>query len=143
MIETINLIYSGGKMKNLLILITGLIIIILPGGLTLMVIWSIIFPRHRKLIFNFIKNTKGELTMSMHRIIGKRTADDHKYVAKLDLSSIDSTRIASADKAFAYVEAKHNEHMTTFTPAMMVACFGIGAALIATLWVLSSYLPIK
>ena len=80
--------------------------------------------------------------MTMVTIIGKRTDEDQKYVSKLDLTSIDETRIEGADKAFAYVEAKHQERMTTFTPAMMVACFGIGAALIATLWVMSTYLPL-
>jgi UPF0716 family protein affecting phage T7 exclusion len=142
MIETINLIYSGGYMKKLLIVIAGTIILILPGGLTLMVIWSIIFPRHRKLIINLITKIKGDVIMAMQTIIGKRTDEDRKYVAKLDLSSIDSTRIESADKAFAYVEAKHQERMTTFTPALMVGMFGIGAALIATLWVLSSVFPV-
>lgn len=128
-------------MKKLLIVITGTTILILPGGLTLMVIWSIIFPRHRKLIFNFIKQIKGD-AMSMVKIIGKRTDEDHKYVAKLDLTEIDKTRINSANKAFEYVESKHQERMTTFTPALMVGCFGIGAALIATLWVLTSIYPV-
>lgn len=80
--------------------------------------------------------------MAMERIIGKITPEDRKFVMRVDAAGIDASRIESADKAFAYVESKHNERMTTFTPAMMVGCFGIGAALIATLWVLSSYLPI-
>lgn len=128
-------------MKKLLIVMTGTTIIILPGGLTLMVIWSIIFPRHRKVILNFIKQIKGD-AMSMVKIIGKRTDDDQKYVSRVDVSVIDKTRIDSANKAFAYVEAKHQERMTTFTPALLVACFGIGAALITTLWVLSSIYPV-
>ena len=129
-------------MKNSLILIVGIIIVLIPGGLTLLFIGAIIFPKHRTLIINYIKRRKGDLKMAMEKIIGTTTPEDKKYVMKVDAAGIDASRIDSADKAFSYVEAKHQERMTTFTPAMMVGCFGIGAALIATLWVLSTYLPI-
>lgn len=129
-------------MKNLLILIGGFIVILIPGGLTLLFIWAVIFPKHRNLIFNYIKRRKGDFKMGMERIIGKVTPEDRKYVMRVDATGIDASRINSADKAFSYVESKHNERMTTFTPALMVGMFGIGAALIATLWILSSYFPI-
>ena len=126
-------------MKDKLLLITGIVVVLLPGGLTAMVIWAIIFPKHRQNIFNYIKTKKGEITMAMEKMIGKITPEDKKYVMKVDAAAIDSSRIDSANKAFAYVEAKHQERMTTFTPAMMIGCFGIGAALITALWVMASY----
>ena len=77
--------------------------------------------------------------MAMEKMIGKLTPEDRKYVMKVDAAEIDASRIDSANKAFAYVEGKHQERMTTFTPALMVGCFGIGAALITALWVMASY----
>jgi UPF0716 family protein affecting phage T7 exclusion len=129
-------------MKNTVMLIGGIIVVLIPGGLTIMFIWALVFPKQRNLILNFIKRKKGDLKMAMLRIVGKSTPEDRKYVMKVDAAGIDSSRIDSANKAFSYVEAKHQERMTTFTPALMVGMFGIGAALIATLWILSSYFPI-
>ena len=126
-------------MKDKLLLITGIIVVLLPGGLTALVIWAIIFPKQRQNIFNYIKTKKGEITMAMEKMIGKLTPEDRKYVMKVDAAAIDASRIDSANKAFAYVEGKHQERMTTFTPALMVGCFGIGAALITALWVMASY----
>jgi hypothetical protein len=80
--------------------------------------------------------------MAMSKIIGKRTEDDHQFVMKVDVSAIDKTRVDSANAAFKYVEAKHQERVTTFTPALMVACFGIGAAMISALWLMATYLPL-
>ena len=80
--------------------------------------------------------------MYMQRIIGKSTPQDLTYVMKVDAAEIDASRINSANKAFEYIESKYQEKMTTFTPALMVGMFAIGAALIATLWILSSYYPI-
>lgn len=126
-------------MKDKLLLIVGIIAVLLPGGLTVLVIWAIIFPKQRRKIFNYIKTKKGEITMAMEKMIGKLTPEDKKYVMKVDAAAIDASRIDSANKAFAYVEGKHQERMSTFTPAMMIGCFGIGAALITALWVMASY----
>lgn len=126
-------------MKDKLLLLAGIIAVLLPGGLTALVIWAIIFPKQRRKIFNYIKTKKGEITMAMEKMIGKLTPEDKKYVMKVDAAAIDASRIDSANKAFAYVEGKHQERMTTFTPALMVGCFGIGAALITALWVMASY----
>ena len=126
-------------MKDKLLLLAGIIAVLLPGGLTALVIWAIIFPKQRRKIFNYIKTKKGEITMAMEKMIGKLTPEDRKYVMKVDAAAIDASRIDSANKAFAYVEGKHQERMTTFTPALMVGCFGIGAALITALWVMASY----
>jgi UPF0716 family protein affecting phage T7 exclusion len=129
-------------MKEKLMLMAGIIIVLLPGGLTALIIVAILFPKQRRKIFNYIKEQKGEFKMAMQKIIGKVTADDKKYIMKVDAGQIDASRIESADKAFAYVEGKHQERMTTFTPALMVGMFGIGAALITTLWILSDVFPL-
>lgn len=75
-------------------------------------------------------------------IHGARKESDKKLVKKIDLTELDVNRINAVDNAFNYIERNAHEKATAFTPAMMVACFAIGAGLIATLWVMSTYLPV-
>ena len=78
----------------------------------------------------------------IEKINGIRKESDKDLVKKIDLTELDVNRINAVDNAFAYIERNATEKATAFTPAMMVACFGIGAGLIATLWIMSTYLPL-
>ena len=75
-------------------------------------------------------------------IHGVRKESDKNLIQKIDLTELDVNRINAVDNAFAYIEMNAHEKATAFTPAMMVACFAIGAGLIGTLWIMSTYLPL-
>lgn len=79
----------------------------------------------------------------LEKIQGSSKESDRTYVSKIDLSDLEVSRINSVDKAFEYIERNAHEKATAFTPAMMVACFGIGAGLIASLWLMTTYLPMN
>lgn len=78
----------------------------------------------------------------LKKIEGKKTESDKQLITKVDIAELDVSRINSVNKAFEYIEKNAQEKAIAFTPAMMVACFGIGAGLIATLWVMATYLPV-
>ncbi len=129
-------------MRTLILGAIGLFVLATPGVLTGIIAWSIIFPKHRKIIFNHLKSLKGDTMAAIQTIKGEKKASDKELVRRTDLAELDVNRIEGVDNAFAYLEEKHHEKATTFTPALMVAMFGIGAGLIGTLWLMSTYLPL-
>ncbi len=78
----------------------------------------------------------------IEKINGIRKESDTDLITKIDLTELDVNRINAVDNAFAYIERNAHEKATAFTPAMMVGCFAIGAGLIATLWIMTTYLPV-
>jgi hypothetical protein len=122
-------------MRGTILTIVSLIILFVPGSLIILIAWSLVFPKHQKPVFKFIRTTKGN-NMRMKKILGIQTGWDHEYVSKVDLTDIDTITKKRVDKAFSYLEKKAKEK-PAYGAAKMVLCFGIGAAIVMVIWILS------
>ena len=115
------------------ILIT-LIILIVPGGIPLLIAWFFIYPKHRRLIMDKLKEKS-----TLETIRGQREGSDENIVHEInrftdELKRIDDTRIAAVDSAYDYVSRKWEDRAVAFGPAAIVVSFGLGAAATAVLW---------
>jgi UPF0716 family protein affecting phage T7 exclusion len=133
---------TGGHMKSFVLIVLGLLILFTPGGLTVLIIWSLIFPRHKTVLLNFIIKTKRRISMEFERkavkIKGMSESNDKQYAQKVDLSDLEKERVEGVDKAFKYLEMRYDGSRGAAGPALVVTAFAIGAGLIGTLWVISN-----
>jgi hypothetical protein len=129
-------------MKSFVLIVLGLLILLTPGGLTVLIIWSLIFPKHKTIILNFIIKIKRSISMEFERkvvkIQGVSDPNDKQYAEKVDLSDLEHDRIKSVDGAFKYLEMRYDGSRGAAGPAMVVVAFAVGAVLIGTLWVISN-----
>jgi len=131
-------------MKILLVII-GLIVLMIPGGMPLLILWGILFPRQRQEMLTIIFKLKGDIFMAVEsgldkikkgRILqGRITQQDKEYIQKVDIGDLDNSRVKGVDKAFSYLEMKLGEKAVSWAPAAVVVSFGLGAAVVAILWI--------
>lgn len=124
------------------ILIT-LIILIVPGGIPLLIAWFFIYPKHRRLIMDKLKEKS-----TLETIRGQREGSDEKLVKEMnrftdELKRIDDTRIAAVDSAYDYVIKKWEDRAAAFGPAAIVLAFAFGAAVTAVLWYTTTVIKVQ
>jgi len=128
-------------MKILLVVI-GLIVLMIPGGMPLLILWGIVFPRQRQEMLTIIFKLKGDIFMAVadsfkkgRILVGKSTEQDKEYAQKVDVGDLDNSRVEGVDKAFSYLETKLGEKAVSWAPAAVVVSFGLGAAVVVVLWI--------
>jgi UPF0716 family protein affecting phage T7 exclusion len=70
-------------MRSSLLIIIGVIILIIPGGLPLLIVWGILFPQYRREDLKRIIKMKKEIIIAMDQSIikikGMRWFNDKQY----------------------------------------------------------------
>lgn len=134
-------------MRFFILTIISLIVIIVPGVLSVLILWGMIFPKHRGYILKQMTLCKGELKMaitaSFQKIVGRKTDSDHKYVERVNLSEIHKDRQLMVDKAFDYLISRERERAKAYGPGLIVLAAMVGAVLVGSLWFISINFPLK
>lgn len=55
-------------MRSFILIVLGFLIILTPGGLTVLIVWGLIFPKHKTVLLNFIVETKRRLLNESRKI---------------------------------------------------------------------------
>lgn len=134
-------------MKNVLIAVILLIIILIPGLLSFVFLWGIIFPKHRNFI---LTKLKGETNMALEKIHGRQRFDDIEIVKNLDvnkktnmLGALDEIRTKAVNNACKYVDSKIQERAIKIGAIGVVGCFSLGALFVGSIWFVFTYIPFK
>jgi UPF0716 family protein affecting phage T7 exclusion len=127
-------------MKNFLIITAGIIAIIVPGLLTVLLLWVLFYPPHREAVSTIINNWKGDFTMCLKKIKGMKSHYDQHLREREDLNNLEIDRSYGEYAAQKYLRYKEKlQSQIVGANSLIVLAFGIGCALVGSVWYVFSY----
>lgn len=144
MVEAIDfLITEVYVMKNFLIVVGGILVMILPGAATILLLWTIVYPPHRRIVLNHLSKWKGDLFMSLNHVKGYKNETDKYLAEKVDFKDINTDRTPGTYYAWKYLISKNRViSQPAISPGLIVLAFGIGCGLVGFIWFMTIHFNI-